>query len=433
VTTTQSPYVIEIGGNPSLTSLSLINLGVLTESNPSNPIYVSITIDQNPQLTGIFSDNVPTRCVKLNITKNNFTQFTGTFPTGTNLKEVFLQENGFTSISNSIINSTGIEKLYVNQNKLTSLPNLPNSIKELRCYRNASGDDLSPIGGLTSLPNSLPQSLQILEIGEIILNTPYYANNFGNFFTTEAGRPSNYFSNTQMVTFNAPGCGISAINLQFPTTIRTIKMDNATVASSLEIAQILRSNHFQTFDFSKCPTVTSVNFNGVALLSSLTNLNSCTNLQTFSIMSNSYQNTDSIFGVGNGFSIIPSLKIFRVSNNLNGSGFIGWDTFNFGGLTGNSVTIELKECGLRSSTIDYIINNLYLNYFNTTTNTRIRNSWTIDFTNTQPSLSNLNSNCGRTSASNVAYDALTNNATTGRWTISICGQPGLVACRTTGC
>jgi hypothetical protein len=238
VTSTQSPYVIEIGGNPALTTLSLTNLSTLTESNMSNPVYVSLNIEQNSLLGGVFSDNIPTNCVKLNIIKNNFTQFTGTFPTNSILKEVYLYENQITSIPSSIINSTGIERLFVNQNKLTSLPPLPNSIKELHCYRNAGGTSNVPVGGLTSLPSSLPTSLQTLKIGDILLSTPYYANNFGDFFTTGAGRTSNYFSNTQMVTFEAPNCGISEINLQFPTTIRTIKMENLTIATNLSAVAV---------------------------------------------------------------------------------------------------------------------------------------------------------------------------------------------------
>jgi hypothetical protein len=437
-TSTQSPYVIEIGGNPDLTSLNFTNLGTLSESNPSNPVWTRITIIDNPSLGGTFLAPIPSRCSQLSIVRNKFTQISSSFPSGNFLINVFLNQNELTSLSPSISASTGILKLFINDNRLTSLPELPNSIKELRCQSNGGGNYSYPTGGLSSLSSSLPTQLQTLTIGTISSTAGYENNNFANYFTIGAGRPSNYFSNTQLVSFMAQSCGIGEIDLQFPSTIRTIDFTNSLINTNPNSETLIttirvRQNYLFTFDCSKCPNVTSLKFDANSFLNNLTNLSSCSNIQTLSLGSCNFPNVSSIFGAGNGMSIISKIITFNLETNYAGSGvnFIGWDTFDFSGLINNGVTINLRQSGLNSSSIDAIINNLYANYFNTSTNTVTKSSWRIEFGNTGNPDSM--SNCNRTSASSTAYAALTNTSMVGAWTIRICGQPGQNVCRTIGC
>jgi hypothetical protein len=437
-TGTQSPYVIEIGGNPLLTNLNFTNLGTLSESNPGNPVWTRITITDNPSLSGTFSAPIPSRCSQLSIVRNKFTQISSSFPSGNYLINVFLNENQLTSLSLSISASTGIEKLWIHDNNLSSVPTLPNSIKELRCQNNGGGNYLNITGGITSLPSSLPSQLQTLIIGSIFQTAGYQNNNFTNFFTTGAGRPSNYFTNTQLVDFTAQSCGINEINLQFPSTIRKIDFTNTLLVFDPTPQALItfangRQNNFFSFDCSKCPDVTSLIFKSNSFLNTLTNLDSCSNVQTLDLNGCNFTNTTSIFGAGNGISIISNIITFNLETNNSGNGlnFTGWDTFDFSGLNNNGVTLNFTQSALNSTSIDAIINNLYTNYFNTSTNTVTKNSWVIKFGNT--SNADDTSNCNRTSSSSVAYNALTNSSMSGAWTINICGQPGQNVCRTIGC
>jgi len=290
---------------------------------------------------------------------------------------------------------------------------------------------------MSGLCNTLPNQLRTLYLGNTSSNkfTTYNKNcKFTNYFTTgttlNPKRPLNYLSNTLLESFIAPQCGITELRLPFPSTIRTIDLFNNQ--SSLDTAigyEEAGLNNISTFDFSLCSSATSVRLDKNIFLTGITNLTACTNIQTLNLSQTSPTNMQSIVGNALGFSQNKSLLSLNL-NSLLTNNLPGLSSFSFSGLTGNGVTITIRQSGLNSSTIDSIINNLYTNYFNTTTNTRTVSLWTINFSNTQ-SVAITSSNCNRTNISNTAFNALTSTATPGAWTINLCGAGG--PCRTTGC
>jgi hypothetical protein len=295
---------------------------------------------------------------------------------------------------------------------------------------------------LTTLP-TLPANLQTLVLGVSDSSsltvgdiTTYGRCNFSNFLTTTVSA-ANYLTNTNLNTFTAMNCGITQINLSFPPTIRTINLSNSSVSDSLSTSISACLNTLTTLDFSKFVGATSIDVSSNRFLTSITNINSLsTTLQTLKInncynsSSPNLQNLSTIFGTGNGLSIIPNILTLELNRNI----FNDISNFSFGGVNNNSVTLDFRDCNLNTSQINAIIENLYTNYFNTTTNTITKSSWTVKFgSTTNGTVASANGNCNRSSTSNTAFLALTNTATAGAWTIEICGTTGNRPCRTTGC
>jgi hypothetical protein len=438
-------YLVQIANNPNLTSLNLTNnnsqLANLSQSNTLSNVYVIIDFSNN-DLSGAYTTNLPTRCQIFNLYDNRFTSIDCQFPTGTDLLIVKVSTNQITTINSSIQNSTGLKILWINNNRIINIPfNLPNSIEDFRLNNNSNGNNTNATQRLSTLP-TLPQNLKYLQLGVSTseLTTTYGRNEFTNFFTTGAGRPSSYLTNTSLESFIAPNCGITQINLNFPSTIKTIDLQNSNINADLANAQNVRSNTITTFDFSKCVGLETIRLTNNNFLTSCTNLSNVSSSLKNLFINNCYnssinnlQSIFDIFGAGNGLSIVPNLLILDISANI----FLNIESgsFNFGGLTNNDVEINLQDCKLSSSVIDYIIDNLYNNYYDVGTGTRTKSGWTVKLGNPSTG-SDTQTNCTRTNTSQTAYNALTNTATAGAWTIQICGTgaagSGGGPCRT-GC
>ena len=434
-------YLIEFSNNPSLTSINLTNLSSLSEANSTNPVFVGISLQSNG-LSGNFSTNLPTRTKFLLLAFNLFTQVSCTFPSNNFLDRVHLDNNRISSLSTSIQNSSGLLRLQLGYNRLITIPNLPNSITYLSVNNNSNNSNAAATLRLTTLP-TLPANLQTLVLGVSDSSsltvgdiTTYGRCNFSNFLTTTVSA-ANYLTNTNLNTFTAMNCGITQINLSFPPTIRTINLSNSSVSDSLSTSISACLNTLTTLDFSKFVGATSIDVSSNRFLTSITNINSLsTTLQTLKInncynsSSPNLQNLSTIFGTGNGLSIIPNILTLELNRNI----FNDISNFSFGGVNNNSVTLDFRDCNLNTSQINAIIENLYTNYFNTTTNTITKSSWTVKFgSTTNGTVASANGNCNRSSTSNTAFLALTNTATAGAWTIEICGTTGNRPCRTTGC
>jgi Leucine-rich repeat (LRR) protein len=99
-----------------------------------------------------------------------------------------LSKQHLTELPKDIHLYTKLKKLYVSFNYLTELPNnLPPSLIEIRCYNN----------NLESLPDTLPDSLEILSFDNIDIHDDYDVDDFG---ITIAESYRDYLENRNIIT-----------------------------------------------------------------------------------------------------------------------------------------------------------------------------------------------------------------------------------------
>jgi hypothetical protein len=201
--------------------------------------------------------------------------FTPDMTNNTNLRILYLQNNNLTTIPLTLSLCSTLQQLNVSQNSLTSLPTLPNTIQTLAINWNS----------ITSLPN-IPTSLVTIVGGLSNDGT-------NNSFTTFNYTLTNSLS---LTTFTMNRCSISTFSSQFPTSIRTIILDNNTIAS---------------FNMSLITVgCTSLSMASNVNLTTLTNTNSATGLQTLNLQSCNFTNQNNIIaGDINQLSSLISLTL----------------------------------------------------------------------------------------------------------------------------
>jgi hypothetical protein len=233
------------------------------------------------------------------------------------------------------------------------VPQLPNSVRDFRIQYNYLIDPFTP---------SLPTSLTTLNISQ-------------NDTLTDWTVP---LIDTLLNNFAANNCLISGPwDVQFPSTIRTIN---------------LSVNEITSMDFNLVSGVTTLRMNNNAPLTGFTNLSNNNTVQILELYECGFSDVADLFTT----TLPSSLTSFSFSwNSITGS---TWPTnaFSNPGL----YFVELIRCGLNTTSVDNIINDVY----NTSTVTTGARSIILGPNTDNPSLGDPNQN--RSLASDTAYDAL---------------------------
>jgi len=251
--------------------------------------------------------------------------------------------------------------LQLDSNELVTVPQLPNSVKILDVQYNYLVDPFTP-----SLPTSLTRLL-------------IYQNDTLTDWTVP-------LIDTLLNNFDAKICSISGPwDVQFPSTIRTID---------------LSVNEITSMDFNLVNGVTTLKMNNNTPLTGFTNLSNNNTIQILVLDKCGFSDVADLFTT----TLPSSLTSFSFGwNSITGS---TWPTnaFSNSGL----YLVRLVRCGLNTTSVNNVINNVY----NTTTYTTFVGSIILG-PNTDLSLGDPNE--PRSSASDTAYDALI----AAGWTITL--------------
>jgi hypothetical protein len=213
----------------------------------------------------------------------------------------------------------------ISKNRITSnLPTLPNSITNFQCHEN--------LLTVSSIPN-LPNNLQTLSLGTTNDNATY-RNNFTTLFQ------SDYGSMNAIQTITAQNCGLTVFNSRFgsgnSTTLTTLNLNNAGTT---------RANTFSSIDISRYTSLTSLNLSFNTNLTTISNLNSASSLNSFS--------AETCLLTSCNFTFPNTLKTISLSRNNFGANF----TSSLASLTA-PLNLNFLRCGLTSAIINQILNQL---------------------------------------------------------------------------
>jgi hypothetical protein len=149
---------------------------------------------------------------------------------------------------------------------------------------------------------------------------------------------------TSLTTVNFSNCGITSWSSQLPASIRNVDLSNPTGGGAST-----RANNFSTFNCNLLTSsCTSVSFSDNSSLSTLTNLNNCTNLETLTSQRCALTSETSFGTLPNGIR-----TIILNYNNLTFSTNTFFDNLNY-----NGISIQMVRCGLTISSIQNIITTL---------------------------------------------------------------------------
>jgi hypothetical protein len=195
------------------------------------------------------------------------------------------------------------------------------------------------------------------------------------YFNTSLTSWNVTLTNSNLVTFDFNDCSITGEwTEQFPSTIRTIDLFNNDIIS---------------VDINLMNGVTNLNMAANSNLTGFTNLSSNSTIQTLTLNSCGFNDWSDLFTT----SLPSSLRSFTFTfNNITGT---TWPTNAFLNVQLNNVV--MRRCGLNTSSIDNIINDIYA------TTTQLTGALTLG-PNAGITLGAPNES--RSSASDTAYDAL---------------------------
>jgi hypothetical protein len=278
-----------------------------------------------------------------------------------------LNTNRITAITDTIINCTSLLNLRLTSNQLTLIPTIPNSVRQFWIAYNYLDNN-----SISNLPNSLVDFDASGNDGTALgLNSGITQWNF------------TLTSYTSLTKFYMNNCNLSGWTTQFPSSIRDVQFS---------------ANKIPSFDIDLVNGATSLYLNGMPTLTGLTNLSSNSTISNLQIQNCGFTALTNIFTT----TLPSSLTILNMSFvNVTGS---TWPTNAFSNI--NLGEVRLRRCGLNSTSIDNIINDIYAT-------TTVSNGDLILGPNAGSSISTPNES--RSSASQTAYDALI----AAGWTITL--------------
>jgi len=163
-----------------------------------------------------------------------------------------------------------------------------------------------------------------------------YRNNFTTLFQ------SDYGSMNAIQTITAQNCGLTVFNSRFgsgnSTTLTTLNLNNLAAGTA-------RANTFSSIDISRYTSLTSLNLSFNTSLTTISNLNSASSLNSFSAENCGLTNCN--------FTFPNTLKTINLSKNNFGTNF----TSSLVSLTA-TLNLNFSRCGLTSVIINQILNDL---------------------------------------------------------------------------
>ena len=234
-TISSRPTTISVRNNPYLTQLNfgspqtgawiyLADNATLSNFNFLTPLSSSttttrISLDGN-RITG-WTENFPTSATRidlesqvggLNLGVNSFKFFQPNLSNNTNLQLLYLQLNSLTSITNTISACTSLTTLNLSRNRLSTIPPLfPNSITTLQLESNY----------LTGYTSNFPTSMVTFNISSEQFGT----NNALYSWDVELT------GSTNLQTFIAEDCSLTAWTKTFPASIVYIELDQNNLSA----------------------------------------------------------------------------------------------------------------------------------------------------------------------------------------------------------